>query len=292
VVAVSTIARILVGLLLLWAALAKARHRKELPDWLAAYGLPGPLTRPAAWGLVAAEAVVGVLLLADLALPSSAYAGLSLGGLFVGALGAARLRGVERLRCGCFGASEGRTTLLLVRAAGFTALAAVAAFADGVELTASRDTFVFAALAVLTTAVVLLGLLVLALYRQVGVLTLRLGPRVPLELAEEGPELGAPAPALDGLRGRGPELVAFFSPTCRLCRQLAPGVGALARQGLAVRVVDERSERRAFGRWNVPGTPFVAHLVDGVVVSKGTVNSLEEIESLLTAGSARVHAVA
>jgi len=292
VIELSVVARILVGLLLLWAAAAKLRRRDDLPDWLAAYGLPARLARPAAWGVMAAEAVVGVLLLAGLALPASAYAAVGLGIAFVAALAQARLRGVERLRCGCFGASEGRTTLLLLRAGGFTALAALAAFTEGSEVSASRDTLVLVALGVLTVAAAVLALLVLALYRQVGVLTLRIGPRVPLELAEEGPDVGAPAPALEGLQLRGAELVAFFSPGCRLCRQLAPGVAALARQGLAVRVVEETEDELAFERWNVPGTPFVAHLVDGVVAAKGTVNTLEEVEELLATGGARVNAAA
>lgn len=288
----SVVARILVGLLLLWAAAAKLRRRDDLPDWLGAYGLPARLAQPAAWAVMAAEAVVGVLLLAGLALPASAYAAVGLGAVFVAALAQARLRGVERLRCGCFGASEGRTTLLLLRAVGFTALAALAAFAEGSNVSASRDTLVLVALGVLTVVVAVLALLVLALYRQVGVLTLRLGPRVPLELAEEGPEVGAPAPALEALQLRGAELVAFFSPGCRLCRQLAPGVAALARQGLAVRVVEESEDEVAFERWNVPGTPFVAHVVDGVVAAKGTVNTLEEVEELLVTGGARVNAAA
>jgi uncharacterized membrane protein YphA (DoxX/SURF4 family) len=292
VIELSVVARILVGLLLLWAAAAKLRRRDDLPDWLAAYGLPARLVRPAAWAVMVAEAVVGVMLLAGLALPASAYAAVALGTVFVVALAQARLRGVARLRCGCFGASEGRTSLLLLRAAGFTALAALAAFTEGSDISASRDTLVLVAVGVLTVAVAVLALLVLALYRQVGVLTLRLGPRVPLELAEEGPEVGAPAPALEGLQLRGAELVAFFSPGCRLCRQLAPGVAALARQGLAVRVVEEADDELAFERWNVPGTPFVAHVVDGVVAAKGTVNTLEELEELLATGGARVNAAA
>jgi hypothetical protein len=239
-----------------------------------------------------AEAVVGVMLLAGLALPASAYAAVALGAVFVVALAQARLRGVARLRCGCFGASEGRTSLLLLRAGGFTALAALAAFTEGSDVSVSRDTLVLVAVGVLAVAVAVLALLVLALYRQVGVLTLRLGPRVPLELAEEGPEVGAPAPALEGLQLRGAELVAFFSPGCRLCRQLAPGVAALAREGLAVRVVEEADDELAFERWNIPGTPFVAHVVDGVVAAKGTVNTLEELEQLLVTGGARVNAAA
>jgi uncharacterized membrane protein YphA (DoxX/SURF4 family) len=292
VIELSVVARILVGLLLLWAAAAKLRRREDLPDWLTAYGVPARLARPAAWAVMAAEATVGILLLAGLALPASAYAALVLGAAFVAALAQARLRGVERLRCGCFGASEGRTTLLLLRAVAFTGLAALAAFTEGTDVSASRDTLVFVALGVLTAVVALLALLVLALYRQVGVLTLRLGPRVPLELSDEGPEIGAPAPALEGLERRGAELVVFFSSGCRLCRQLAPGVAALARQGLAVRVVEEAEDELAFERWNVPGTPFVAHVVDGEVAATGTVNTLEELEALLVTGGARVNAAA
>jgi uncharacterized membrane protein YphA (DoxX/SURF4 family) len=292
VIDLSTIARIVVGLLLLWAAASKLRRREDLPDWLAAYGLPARYARQTAWAVTATEAVVGFLLLFGIALPLSAYAAVALGVVFVAALAQARLRGVERLRCGCFGAQEGRTTHLLLRAGGFTGLALVAALGGGLDISASSDTVVAAALVLLSSAVVVLTLLVLALYRQVGVLTMRIGPRVPFELAEEGPELGRPAPALDGLRGRSSEVVFFFSSTCRLCRQLSAGVAALARQGLAVRVVEEEVDEDAFKRWNVPGTPFVVHLVDGVVAAKGTVNTLEELELLLDTGRARIHAAA
>jgi uncharacterized membrane protein YphA (DoxX/SURF4 family) len=284
-----SIARIVVAVVLLWAALAKIRRRRDVPDWLAAYGMPRALATPTAWGVIGAEAVVGALLLAGV--PFGPYAALGLGALFMAALGYARARGIERLRCGCFGAREGRTTLLLVRAAAFTGLAAVAAWGGGIGLP-GRDGLVVAALALLAAAVVVLALLVLALYRQVGVLTLRLGPRVALELAEEGPPVGDPAPLLDALDRRGAELVVFASANCRLCRQLAPGVAALAREGLAVHVVEEEAEPDAFERWNVPGTPFAVHLVDGRVAAKGTVNSLEELDGLVSTGARRVHAAA
>ena len=288
----STIARIVVGLLLLWAAAAKLRRRQDLPDWLAAYGIPANVAPRVAWGVIAAEGVVGLLVLFGIATPASTYAAIALGLVFVGALGLARLRGVERLRCGCFGASEGKTTHLLIRAVGFTLLTLLAAFGGEIDVGGSSDTLIAVALVVLTAAVILLSLLVLALYRQVGVLTMRIGPRVPFELAEEGPELGASAPALEGLRGRRAEVVFFFSATCRLCRQLSPGVAALARQGLAVRVVEEEQEEDVFKRWNVPGTPFVVHVLDGIVAAKGTVNTLEELETLLDAGKARMNAAA
>jgi uncharacterized membrane protein YphA (DoxX/SURF4 family) len=292
VIGLSTIARIVVGLLLLWAAAAKLRRREDLPDWLTAYGVPAQYAQPTAWAVMGAEAVVGILVLFGIAMPVAAYAAVALGVVFLAALGWARLNGVERLRCGCFGASEGRTTHLLLRAGGFTVLALVAAFGGGLDVSASSGTVVAIVLVLLSLAVVGLTLLVLALYRQVGVLTLRIGPRVPFELAEEGPELGQAAPALDGLRGRRSEVVFFFSSTCRICRQLSAGVAALVRQGLSVRVVEEEQEEDAFARWNVPGTPFVVHLVDGVVAAKGTVNTLEELELLLDTGRARVHAAA
>jgi hypothetical protein len=286
---VDSIARIAVAVVLLWAALAKLRRRHDVPDWLSAYGVPGALATPLAWALIAAEATVGALLLAGV--PGAPHAALGLGVLFVLALAYARARGVERLRCGCFGASEGRTTLLLLRALVFSGLAGLAAWGGEVG-SPGRDTVVLIALGVLAAAVAVLGLLVLALYRQVGVLTLRLGPRVALELAEEGPAVGADAPVLERLERRGSELVVFGSAGCRLCRQLAPGISALAREGLAVRVVEEETEPDVFERWNVPGTPFVVHVVDGLVAAKGTVNTLEEVDGLLATGAGRVHAAA
>jgi hypothetical protein len=286
-------ARVAAALVLLWAAVSKLARGATLPDWLAAYGVPRRATAPLAVVVVAAEAVVGALLLAGRALPGAAYAAVALGVIFMGALAYARARGVKRLRCGCFGAGEGRTSLLLLRAAAFTGIASVAAFGDGLGWGApGRETLVLLALAGLAAAVVVLGLLVLALYRQVGVLTLRLGPRVALELAEEGPALGEPAPALERLSRAGSELVVFFSANCRLCRQLAPGVAAIAGEGVAVRVVDETEEEEAFERWNIPGTPFAVHVVDGTIAAKGTVNTLEEVDGLIAVGASRMANVA
>ena len=282
------VARLVVAVVLLTAAAAKLRARRELPDLLGAYGVPGWLLLPAAVALVAAEAAISIVLLAGVAAEAAAYAALALGGVFVIAAGSARLRGLDRIRCGCFGARERSTAVVLARALAFTALAAVAAFGAGLDVgVPSRETLVLAALVLLALAVVALGLLVLALYRQVGVLSLRIAPRAALELAEEGPPVGAPAPPLPRLSRRGSELVAFFAEDCRLCRELAPGVGAIGREGIAVRIVYEGEEPGAFGRWNVPGSPFVVHVVDGVVAAKGLVNTLEQLDGLIAVGSAR-----
>ena len=281
-------ARAAVAIVLLVAAGAKLRLRAELPGLLAPYGVPRRLRTPAAVALVAAEALVGVLLLADVAADPAAYAALALGAVFLAAAALARLRGHRRLRCGCFGAHERPWAWVAARALGFAALAGLAAFGSELEIgSPSRDTLVLGALGVLTVSVLALTVLVLALYRQVGVLSLRLAPHGPLELAAEGPPVGRPAPALAGLDRRGGELVAFFTDDCRLCRDLAPSVRALAREGLRVRVAYEHQQPAAFDRWNVPGTPFFVHVVDGVVAAKGLVNTLEQLDRLVATGRAR-----
>lgn len=286
--AVEAAARIAVGVVLLAATAAKVRLRHELPDLVGAYGVPTRLRAAAAVLLVLVEAGVGVLLVGGVAERAASYAALALGVAFVGAALTARLRGARRVRCGCFGARERPWLVVLGRAAAFTVLAGVAVVATERGLPRpSSDFVVFAVLGVLAVAVAVLALLVLALYRQVGVLALRISPRVPLELAEEGPPVGADGPSLPALERRGSELVAFFSEDCRLCRELAPAVRALPHDGVRTRVVYEAAEPDVFARWNVPGTPFAVHLVDGVVAAKGLANTPEQLDALVSLGAVR-----
>jgi uncharacterized membrane protein YphA (DoxX/SURF4 family) len=280
---IDILARVLTAGILLWAAVAKLTSRD--PGRLEPYGIPAALRGPGYYLLAAVEAAVAAALL--LGAFFAPFAAVALGVVFVAALSYARARGIRRLDCGCFGSKERSVEALLLRALGFTALAGLGTLAVEVS-TPPRDTLVVIALAALGVAVVVLGALVLALYRQVGVLTLRVGPGVALELAEEGPVLGEAAPGLDELAGTGPELAVFFSPGCRLCRQLAPAVRALSRDGLPVHVVYENEEPEAFERWAIPGTPFAVHVVDGIVAAKGTVNTLEQLEQLLAVGAERV----
>ncbi|MBA3363721.1 MAG: thiol-disulfide isomerase, partial [Actinobacteria bacterium] len=77
-----------------------------------------------------------------------------------------------------------------------------------------------------------LCVVVVALARQVGTLHLRMGPRGALEIDTEGPALGEALPPLDArgadgapivLGGAGARrLVLFSSPTCMVCREVAP----------------------------------------------------------------------
>ena len=144
---------------------------------------------------------------------------------------------------------------------------------------------------------VVLAIVVVALARQVGVLHLRLGPRGALEVDDEGPELGSaplpqPARAADEstvlLGGPGPRrMIVFSSPTCVVCREIAPAIPAAAA---AMRVAPQVVHDDAAGRtWNVPGTPFVVVLDErGVVRAKGTVNNLEQIEGLIETADRRL----
>ena len=278
------IARFVVAVALLWAGVSKLLARDS--SFLAPYGVPARWRGAALTALTGIELATGILLLAGVR--AAGVAAVVLGGVFIAALASVRARGVRRLRCGCFGAKERSTDLLLGRAVLFTGIAAFGAFADVEVGRPSSDAIVFAALVVFGLAVLALAALVLALYRQVGLLTMRLGPGVALELAEEGPPVGDVAPELDGLNRVGEELIAFFSADCRLCRAIAPGVRAFEREGMPVRTVYEHEEPSVFERWGVPGTPFLVHVVDGFVAAKGTVNSLEQLDGLIAVGSARM----
>ena len=147
-----------------------------------------------------------------------------------------------------------------------------------------------AAFVVLWILVAVLAIVVVALARQIGVLQLRLAPLGALEVDDEGPELGEapearPVRTPDGSRrviggpGRG-RLVAFVSDTCPICERVAPSLPAAARaSGLELQLVSDPDLETAYG---VPGVPFVVVLDEvGVVRSKGTVNSLEQVEGLV-----------
>ena len=285
--------RVLLSAVLLWAAAAKLRDMPGFASAVAGHGVPPALRRPVAWAVVAAEAAIGVLLLIGPAARLAALATAVLGLVFAGSLARLGVRGARRVSCGCFGAARERPIgLLAARALALAAVGAVIA-SGAVDVAApSSGVLVAIALAALALVVAALVVLVLALYRQVGVLEARLGPRAALELADEGPPLGATAPALSGLARSGAELVAFRSPGCRLCAEIEPALEALRREGLRLHLVAEDQQPDVFGRYRVPGTPYVAYLEDGIVAAKGLVNTLEQIEELIATGRERAHAAA
>ena len=286
--------RIILAAVLHTAAATKLRDPRSL--LLAAvgeHGIPRALRGPAAAGLVATEVALAGALLVPATARAAGVGAAGLGIVFAASLGAMRMRGRRRAPCRCFGSAKERPVVLLcARALALAAVGVLVATSAADRPGPSPQALVVAALAALAVAVAILVILVLALYRQVGVLEGRLGPRAALELAEEGPPLGRPAPSLAPLVRRGPELIAFSSPGCRLCAEIGPALAALEREGLAVHAVNEDHDAEAFAAYGVPGTPFVVYLADGLVAAKGLVNTLEQIEELIAMGQGRVRAAA
>jgi methylamine dehydrogenase accessory protein MauD len=169
---------------------------------------------------------------------------------------------------------------------------------------------------VLWCIVIVLALVVLALARQVGVLHERVAPAGAL-MPTSGPKIGEHAqpvtlrtidgtettvggPALD----RRATLVLWISPTCPLCRSLVPTAVSMARAE-SLRLVfasdgDSLDQHRAYVRdLGIEAFPYVvsqafgiSHAVsklpfailvdaDGVLRSKGLVNTREHLESLV-----------
>jgi methylamine dehydrogenase accessory protein MauD len=160
-----------------------------------------------------------------------------------------------------------------------------------------------------------LGLAVLALARQVGVLHVRVAPAGAL-VTGKGPLVGEAvavmeATTLDGAAiaigkpASRKQLLLFVSPHCPLCKELIPIAKSFARsEKLEIVFVgdDQEAEQRAMiARLEMGGLAFVnssiigrayqvdrlPHAVligeDGKLLSRGLVNSREHLESLITA---------
>lgn len=159
--------------------------------------------------------------------------------------------------------------------------------------------------------VLLIVFSVLVLFRQLGVLHLRFGPRGALA-TDEGPELNTLAPMVESVDMTGrqlriggvgsPTTVVFVSPKCSVCEDLLPAIRALhraisrdvqvvvavdgngdlaaswARRLGAVPVLADLTVSELYG---VAGTPYAVHIDgSGVVRRKGVVNTLEQLESV------------
>lgn len=166
---------------------------------------------------------------------------------------------------------------------------------------------------------------VLALARQVGVLHMRVAPAGALTTAG-GPAVGAKAPVipaqlLDGgtvsIGGAAPgsslRLLMFVSATCPLCKNLIPMAKSFARDERVqlIFVGDDapQIQREMIARQGLDGyqfingpdvgqafevgkLPFAVLLdADGVILSKGLVNSREHLESLIIAHEMGVRSV-
>jgi hypothetical protein len=274
----------LLGALLALAAIAKIRRFGAWRAALDGYRLV-PWRGVVAVAVPAAELAVAGGLLAGLAV--SAWCAAALLSVFTLVLAAELARGSAPPACACLPWSGPPGRLTLLRNA--VLVAAALAAAEGATPRLGRG-FWEASYAVLWLAVAGLVVLVLSLYRQVGVLHLRLGPRGALEEEGEGPELGAAIdhPAVPAGRAA---LVAFTSAGCPVCHQIVPGLRVLERDP-ALRVVhaayEDAEGPELHAAFDVPGTPYAVYLdAASVVRAKGTVNTLEQLESLVAAGGSR-----
>jgi hypothetical protein len=260
---------------------AKLVRFGEFRESLAGYRLARPRSLVAV-AVPPLEVALGLALIAGL--PTAGWAAAALLAAFTGALLVELALGSAPPACGCLPAVTSRPGPLAVLR---NALLAAAAVAVGLDLHPRLGEGFWAVTYVLLWAAVLgLGALVLALYRQVGVLHLRLGPRGAFEHEGEALPLGEPAP--DGLEG---SLVVFTSEACPVCAQIVPGLRALASDH-ALPVEHARFEddpgRRLYDWFMVPGTPYAVYVDKaGLVRAKGTVNTLEQLEGLVVTGRAR-----
>jgi Methylamine utilisation protein MauE len=277
------LAPLLSGLLAV-AAIAKMRRFGAWRAALDGYRLV-PARAAVAVAVPAAELAVAAGLAA--ALPLAAWCAAALLSAFTLVLIAELARGSAPPACACFPWS-GRPGRLTLMRNGFLIAVAISA-AEGVT-PILRGTFWEASYAVLWLAVAALAVLVLSLYRQVGVLHLRIGPRGALEEEGEGPGLGTAIghPAVPPGRAT---LVAFTSAGCPVCHQIVPGLRVLERDpALAVvhAAYEDAGGPELHAAFDVPGTPYAVYLdATGAVRAKGTVNTLEQLESLVAAGGSR-----
>jgi methylamine dehydrogenase accessory protein MauD len=172
---------------------------------------------------------------------------------------------------------------------------------------------VFVATYVLLWFVVLtFGIALVVALRQLGILSLRLGPQGALDI-DSGPKVGSVAPEfeepdLSGYRLRSPwkdaqrSLFVFVSPTCSACPQVLPSVKAVRRaegKKTAIVIVSNRPSDKNADYQQIAGAPLMvseelstkfaitatpyAVVVDeqGIVRAKGIVNQIEHIEALL-----------
>ena len=127
-------------------------------------------------------------------------------------------------------------------------------------------------------------------------LRLRLGSAGALEIAGEGPELGATAPELLAripLDGARTGLAVFTSEGCGQCRALAPVIAGFGRHPrVELHTFDEVADADAWSAADVPGSPFAVALdADVTVLAKGTFNTGAQLESVLAAAERRRGAV-
>jgi hypothetical protein len=277
------IARLLLALVLVGAAGSKLLGGADARLALGTFGLSRPRPRAAVWAaLVALELALAAALVAGVTWAPAAAAALF--GVFAAALAAALAQGRRGAPCACFGRSSRVGPLAAVRAG---ALAVAAGAVPALErIRPSTTAWLAVGLCVALVGLLVLGVALLALARELGEVRLALGPQAALSIEGEGPDLGARVAAIDRFApGARLALALFSSPGCRLCQALEPAIRAVSRDPrVSLRVFDEASDADVWEALSVPGSPFAVVLGrDGTALAKGTFNNLAQLEGLLAA---------
>jgi hypothetical protein len=162
------------------------------------------------------------------------------------------------------------------------------------------DELVYVALAALFAAVIVEGLVLAGVMRQLGAVLLTVQPGAPRDVGG-GPEVGTTVD-LDGFDRDSGAVLAFVSPNCEPCEELRPALMELPEQHPSVAVVpviafgeDEERMRYAekfdglmpadlahlYEQWEIPGTPYVVSLDrSGRVRAKGIVTRREQLTTM------------
>ena len=271
------------GAILVASAVAKLATPARSQAALAPFAPPirrGPLV---VWALVSAvELALGAAVVAGSA--GAAYGAGALMLCFGAALTGEIVRGHAGRPCACFGprGKVGWPAVARNLALGAVYLALPSIGTPHLSTTG----WLAAGLALALVAIAVLAVLVLGLAREVGALRMAIAPQSALEIAEEGPELGARVELIREFEV-GPDartaLAVFTSEGCAVCRSLEPAIEFAGRDPLvALRVFDEHRDEPAWRALDVPGSPFAVALdLDGTVLAKGTFNTLGQLESVL-----------
>jgi len=271
------------------AAVAKLASPRSSEAALATFGFGAGALRWAAWGgLIALE--LGLAVAVVLGSDPGAYGAAALMAMFAALMGSALMRGRAGAPCACFGSRSRVSRLAVARnlalAATFAALPAIP------DSDPSREQWLAAGVIAALIAVGVLAVMVVALAREVGMLRLQLGSQGALEIAGEGPDLGASALELSERLPREESdlaLAVFTSEGCHLCRTLEPAIESLRGEpGLVLGTFDEVADAEIWSGLKIPGSPYALALgAAGTVLAKGTFNNLAQLESVVATAERR-----
>ena len=205
----------------------------------------------------------------------------------------AQLAGASGRPCGCLGS---RGTISFRAALGNLGIAIASLVIAVVAVNGlTFEVAVIAGGVALFCAIVVLGAVVIALAREVGILKLALSSSAALELPGEGPEIGSMHNVEPWTGGADVLVLAVFtSEGCPMCRNLGPSLQHLRSDPhLRVLELDESRDAAAWSSFDAPGSPYAVALSQhGEVLAKGTFNGLAQLESIIATASHRVEEAA